>query len=158
MSFDICTLWNHYHNQHNIFSKSFSKKSLCNSYFPLPKQPLIWFLSLLVSLHFLEFCINRTTETVLSFGLASFTRHNCFVIHPCCSFLCTAIIPSYMCTHTFFIHSSVVDLDIFSIWLLQIKLPWSRVDKLYGHTLSVLLGKHLGVGWLGRMAGIMLNF
>lgn len=51
---------------------------------PNSRQTLVYFLSLHISLHLLEFYINRAIQCVLFFslGLAFFTQHNYFEILP----------------------------------------------------------------------------
>ena len=56
------------------------------------RQPLICFLSLQISWHFLEFYINKTIQCALSF--LSFTQHN-FQIYSCC----VSIVLSFLLPH-----------------------------------------------------------
>ena len=58
------------------------------------------------------------------------------------------------------IHSSTMNIWVnFSLWLLQIKLKWTFTCKsLNEHILSFLLGKYLGVEWMGHMVRTYLNF
>ena len=48
---------------------------------------------------------------------------------------------------------------MFSFWLLEIKLQRTSVYRfLFRHRLSFILGRHLGMEWLGYMVGYVFNF
>ena len=63
-------------------------------------QPLMFFLSLYSSSHFLEFYLNGITQCMLC-SLPSFTQYNCFQIHPEHSNSLLLFIPLYAYTTVF---------------------------------------------------------
>lgn len=64
-----------------LFWNISSPRPFPSSFIIIPMKQLICFLSLYISLHILEFYINRIIQNVHT--LASFAKHNYFKNHPC---------------------------------------------------------------------------
>lgn len=73
---------------------------------PILRKPLICCLSLWISLHILEFCIN-IIHSLFFFGLTFFTQSDYFEIHSCYAYINTSFIFIVSICHNVFIHSLV---------------------------------------------------
>lgn len=92
ISFDvmyISVVQSHTHTiQINLFVTPQSILVTFNPFFlpfcPNRRQPPIYFQSLQISLHFLEYYVNDSTQFVTFYCLASLIQHHHFEIHLCC--------------------------------------------------------------------------
>lgn len=109
-----------------------------------PRQILLCFLSLQISLNVIEFYINAIINYILSFffGLDSFTEHNYFIC-PCCNvyqFLLLNSIPLYKYTSLFFHPFMDIWVVFFQLLTITSRLLWTFMNK----SLYKCLGKEAG--------------
>lgn len=111
-----------------------------------------------ISVRFLEFHVSG----MILFYLGSFTQHSYFEIHASWMLLCQWFIPFYCC-------SSLSSMEILPTVYPSVDrylgcfhtkscCEHSRSSLYMGFMFSLLLGKYLGVKWLGHMVGVYLTF